>query len=82
MGWASAGLHRDDAESLSDRLKSLILAGSDESVEVRPQVVLSLRIAGASRDESGYRLLSPRIEEVWFDASFEEVDSIERLEEL
>ena len=82
VGWASAGLHRDDAESLSDRLKSLILAGSDESVEVRPQVVLSLRIAGASRDESGYRLLSPRIEEVWFDASFEEVDSIERLEEL
>ncbi len=82
VGWASAGLHRDEAGSLSDQLKSLILVKSDESVEVRPQVVLSLRIAGASRDESGYRLLSPKIEEVWFDASFEEVDSIERLEEL
>ena len=51
-------------------------------VEVRPQVVLALRIAGASRDERGYRIHLPRIEEVWFDAAFEEVDSIERLEGL
>ncbi|HSD56962.1 MAG TPA: hypothetical protein VLB04_02180, partial [Methanotrichaceae archaeon] len=82
VGWASAGLHRDEAESLSDQLRSLILAESHGSVEVRPQVALSLRIAGANQDERGYSILRPRIEEVWFDAAFEEVDSIERLEEL
>jgi hypothetical protein len=51
-------------------------------VEVRPQVALALRIAGASRDEGEYSILRPRIEEVWFDAAFEEVDGIERLEGL
>jgi DNA ligase-1 len=80
VGWASAGLRRDEAESLSDQLRDLILMESEESVEVRPQVALALRIAGASRDEMGYSILHPRIEEVWFDASFEEIDGIERLE--
>jgi DNA ligase-1 len=82
VGWASAGLRRDEAESLSDQLRDLILVESGESVEVRPQVALALRIAGAIRDERGYSILRPRIEEVWFDAAFEEVDGIERLEGL
>lgn len=82
VGWASAGLRIDEAESLSDQLKDLILVEAEGRVEVRPQVVLALRIAGASRDERGYRIHLPRIEEVWFDAAFEEVDSIERLEGL
>lgn len=82
VGWASAGLDKEEAESLSDHLQSLIISPSQEGMDVRPQVGLALRIAGASRNDEGYSLAQPRIEEVWFDISPEEVDGLEKLEEI
>lgn len=83
VGWVSAGLGKEEAKYLSDHLQSLIISLSQEGIDVRPQVGLALRIAGASRDgEGGYSLTQPKIEEVWFDISPEEVDSLERLEEV
>ncbi len=82
VGWVSAGLGQEEAESLSDHLQSLIISPSQEGIDIRPQVGLALRIAGASRVDGGYSLTQPRIEEIWFDISPEEVDSLERLEEV
>ncbi len=80
VGWVSTGLGKKDASSLSDHLWSLALDQDDKGVNVRPEVILVLRIDGAFLSKKGYRILRPRIAEIRFDAASEEADELDRLE--
>jgi ATP-dependent DNA ligase len=80
VDWVSSGLRQKDASVLSDHLWSLALGRDENGVNVRPEVVLTLRISGAFLSKDEYRILQPKIEEIRFDAALEEVDELDRLE--
>ncbi len=82
VGWAIRGLSRKEVSALSDHLQSLALNRDPQGVDVRPQVVLALKIAGACPGENGYRILRPVIEETRLDATLEEVEPLDRLEKI
>lgn len=79
VGWVSGGLRQKDASPLSDHLWSLALDQNEKGVNVRPEVILILKIAGAFLSKDGYRILQPRIEDIRFDATLEEADELDRL---
>jgi DNA ligase-1 len=80
VGWVSGGLRQKDVSVLSDHLWRLALDQDEKGVNVRPMVVLTLKISGASLSKDGYRILQPKVEEIRFDAATEEVDELDRLE--
>jgi DNA ligase-1 len=80
VGKVSAGLRRSDAELLAEELRRLVISEDEDNLQVLPQLLLSVKVAGARRDGRDYSLIRPRIEEVKFDASLEEVDPLEILD--
>jgi DNA ligase-1 len=80
VGWVSAA--PGDAEALSQSLQELAFEQRSAGFSLRPQVVLELHISGLKRDGSGYRLVRPLIKGYRFDAPIEEVDALDRLEEI
>jgi len=82
VGWVSRGLGRKDAATLSDHLWSLALDQDEKGVNVRPQVILILKISGALFRENEYRILQPKIEEMRPDSALEETDELKRLEAI
>ncbi|HUI39622.1 MAG TPA: hypothetical protein VLY86_01700 [Methanothrix sp.] len=82
VGWVSEGLKSSEVRALSDHLQGLALAVRPEWIDVRPQVVLALKIRGVRRSGDECRLVHPRIAELRFDAAPEDVDGIERIEKL
>ncbi len=81
VGWASSGLKPKDARTLEDHLKSLALEQDEGGINVRPEVILSLKISGVRRIvHEGYRILRPRIVDMRLDGAPEEVDRLERLQ--
>lgn len=82
VGWVSEGLRASEARALSDHLQSLALAVRPDGVDVRPHVVLVLRIRGARCSGEERRLVQPRIAEMRLDAAPEDVDEIDKLEKM
>lgn len=81
VAWVSAGRSSDTIRTLSDRLQSLVWEQSPEGVNVRPKVVLLLKVRGA-RCSGEARLVQPKIKGISFDAAPEEVDDLESLEKI
>jgi DNA ligase-1 len=77
VGWASSGLSPGDVRDLNDCLQGLIYGRISDCVDIRPQVILSLKISGAVKN--GSRLIKPIIMGVRYDASLEEADELDRL---
>jgi DNA ligase-1 len=82
VGWVSAGLSRAETEALSKSLNELAVEQTTEGIALQPRVVLKLRIYGLKRDGNGYDLVRPLIKGYSIDASTEEVDPLERVEEI
>ncbi len=80
VGWVSGRLRQREVSVLSDHLWSLAFDQDEKGVNVRPEVVLTLRISGALLSKDEYRILQPKIEEIRFDAALEEADELDRLE--
>jgi DNA ligase-1 len=82
VGWVSAGLGKREAEALGKSLQELAIEKTREGVSLRPQVILELHISGLKRDGNSYNLVHPLIKGYSFDAPIEEVDTLEKLEEI
>lgn len=82
VGWVSEGLKASEVRALSDHLQSLELAARPEGIDVRPYVVLVMKIRGVRCSGEERRLVQPRIAEMRFDAAPEDVDEIDRLERI
>jgi DNA ligase-1 len=80
VGWVSAA--PGVAEVLSKSLRELALEQTPAEISLRHQVILDLHISGLERDGKGYRLVRPLIKRYRLDAPIEEVDALERLEEI
>ena len=83
VGWASGGLKSRDASALEEHLRGLVLEEDESGVNVRPEVILSMKISGATRFvREGFRILQPKIVDMRFDGSPEEADGLERLDTM
>jgi DNA ligase-1 len=81
VGWASGGLKPRDASALEEHLRDLALEEDEGGINVRPEVILSMKISGATRFvREGFRILQPKIVDLRFDGSPEEADGLERLD--
>jgi ATP-dependent DNA ligase len=81
VGWAFAGLSLKDARQLSDHLQNLVLKETDEVFLVRPQVVLTVKVARA-RPEQENKLHHASIVGVQYEPLPGQVDELGRLDEL
>ncbi|NPV61212.1 MAG: hypothetical protein HPY61_01025 [Methanotrichaceae archaeon] len=81
VGWASSGLALKEAHQLSDHLHNLIQRETAEGLQVRPQVVLTVKV-GRSGPLEDDRLHRARIVGVQYQASPAQVDELSRLDEL
>lgn len=83
VGWASGGLKPRDASALDEHLRGLALEEDEGGINVRPEVILSMKISGAARFvREGLRILQPKIVDMRFDGSPEEADGLERLDSM
>jgi len=82
VGWVSAGLGWREAEALGKSLQQLAIEQTPEGVSLRPRVILELHISGLKRDGNGYNLVRPLIKGYSFDAATDEVDTLDKLEEI
>jgi DNA ligase-1 len=80
VGWVSAA--GGNADALNKSLQELAFEQTPAGFSLRPQVILDLHISGLKRDGKSYRLVRPLIKRYRFDAPIEEVDALERLEEI
>ncbi len=82
IAWVSSERRPGEVRALSEYLQALAIDQSPKGVDVRPEVVLALRIRGARCSGEEYRLIGPEIEEIRLGAGPEEADPIERLEKI
>jgi DNA ligase-1 len=82
VGWVSAGLSKAEVKALSQALQGLAIEQTREGISLRPQMILKLSISGLKHDSSGYNLIRPLIKGYRFDAAAEEVDALDRVEEI
>ena len=84
-GMMSTGLTEEEYENMTKTLAPLILKSKGRTVEIRPKVVVEVgyqEIQKSSTYASGFALRFPRLIRIRPDKGTDDVDTIERLEEL
>jgi DNA ligase-1 len=82
VGWAYRGLGQKEVLDLSRHLNALVRDQDELGADVTPQVILNLLIRGAYKCPDGYDIQQAVIQEIRLEASGEDADDIERLEEI
>jgi DNA ligase-1 len=84
-GMMGTGLTEEQFQQMTDKLKHLIIKESGREVEVRPEIVVEVayqEIQKSPNYESGFALRFPRMVRIREDKGPDEVDTIQRVEEL
>jgi DNA ligase-1 len=84
-GMMSTGLTEEEYENMTKTLTPLILKSKGRTVEIRPKIVVEVgyqEIQKSQNYKSGFALRFPRLIKIRYDKGMDDVDSIERLEEL
>ncbi|MFA0823425.1 MAG: ATP-dependent DNA ligase [Methanomethylovorans sp.] len=85
VGKVATGISDEQLSELTELFKEHIISESGTVVEIRPHVLFEVafeEIQKSTNYESGYALRFPRLVRVRDDKSIEEVDTLERLEDM
>ncbi|WP_370571727.1 ATP-dependent DNA ligase [Methanomethylovorans sp.] len=85
VGKVATGISDEQLAELTELFKEHIISESGTIVEIRPHVLFEVafeEIQKSTNYESGYALRFPRLVRVRDDKSLEEVDTLERLEDM
>lgn len=85
VGKVATGISDEQLAELTELFKEHIISESGTIVEIRPHILFEVafeEIQKSTNYESGYALRFPRLVRVRDDKSIEEVDTLERLEDL
>ncbi|KTG10599.1 DNA ligase [Haloprofundus marisrubri] len=85
IGWLFSGLTDEQLAEITHRLEPLVTERDGREVRVRPEVVVEAEyeeIQQSTESESGYALRFPRFAGFRDDLSFDEVDSLSKVERL
>jgi DNA ligase-1 len=84
-GMMSTGLTEEEYENMTKTLQSLIMKSKGRTVEIKPKIVVEVgyqEIQKSPNYESGFALRFPRLIKIRPDKGLEDIDTIERLEDL
>jgi len=84
-GMMSTGLTEEEYEKMTKTLTPLILKSKGRAVEIKPTVVVEVgyqEIQKSTNYTSGFALRFPRLITIRYDKGMDDVDTMERLEEL
>lgn len=85
VGKVATGISDEQLAELTEMFREHVISGSGTSVEIRPHILFEVafeEIQKSTNYESGYALRFPRLVRVRDDKSLEEVDTLERLEDM
>ena len=85
IGKAYSGLTDDEIKDMTSRLKSIMVKDEGYRIWVKPEIVVEVAydsIAKSNRYDSNFALRFPRIKAIRFDKGIDDIDSIDRIEEL
>lgn len=85
VGKVATGISDEQLAELTELFKEHIISESGTIVEIRPHIIFEVafeEIQKSTNYESGYALRFPRLVRVRDDKSLEEVDTLERLEDM
>jgi DNA ligase 1 len=70
---------------MTNKLKSLVIKDEGSRLIVKPEIVLEVSfdsIQKSDRHDSGYALRFPRIKNIRYDKSINEIDSLEKVQNI
>ena len=85
IGKAYSGLSDEEVEYMTNKMKSLILRDEGSKILVKPEVILEISfdtVQRSNRHNSGYALRFPRIKNIRYDKSIENIDSLDKVKEI
>ncbi|MFQ6085668.1 MAG: ATP-dependent DNA ligase [Candidatus Bathyarchaeia archaeon] len=85
VGKAYSGLTDDGFEEMTKRLSTITIREAGTRVYVKPQVVMEVAfgdIQKSPRYSSGFALRFPRIKAIRYDLGLDDVDSVQRIEQI
>jgi len=85
VGKVATGISDEQLAELTELFREHIISESGTTVEIRPYILFEVafeEIQKSKNYESGYALRFPRLVRVRDDKSVEEVDTLERVEEM
>ncbi|HEY6534687.1 MAG TPA: ATP-dependent DNA ligase [Candidatus Nitrosocosmicus sp.] len=85
IGKAYSGLSDEEVEYMTNKMKSLILRDEGSRILVKPEVILEISfdtVQRSNRHNSGYALRFPRIKNIRYDKSIENIDSLDKVKEI
>ena len=75
----------EEVEYMTNKMKSLILRDEGSKILVKPEVILEISfdtVQRSNRHNSGYALRFPRIKNIRYDKSIENIDSLDKVKEI
>lgn len=85
IGKAYSGLSDKEINYMTNKLKSLVIKDEGSRMIVKPEIVLEISfdsIQKSDRHDSGYALRFPRIKNIRYDKSINEIDSLEKVQNI
>jgi DNA ligase-1 len=85
IGKAYSGLSNDEINFMTSKLKTLVVKDEGSRLIVKPEIVLEVSfdtIQKSDRHDSGYALRFPRIKNIRFDKGINDIDNLEKVENI
>ncbi|GKS61221.1 DNA ligase [Candidatus Nitrosocosmicus sp.] len=85
IGKAYSGLSNDEINFMTNKLKTLVVKDEGSRLIVKPEIVLEVSfdtIQKSDRHDSGYALRFPRIKNIRFDKGINDIDNLEKVENI
>lgn len=85
IGKAYSGLSNNEIEFMTTKLKSLMVKDEGSRIIVKPEIVLEVSfdtIQKSDRHDSGYALRFPRIKNIRYDKSINDIDNLEKVQNI
>ena len=85
IGKAYSGLSDEEIDSMTTKLKSLVIKDEGGRLFVKPEIVIEVTfdtIQKSNRHSGGYALRFPRIKNIRFDKTIADIDTIGKIEKI
>jgi len=85
IGKAYSGLSNDEINFMTNKLNTLVVKDEGSRLIVKPEIVLEVSfdtIQKSDRHDSGYALRFPRIKNIRFDKGINDIDNLEKVENI
>jgi len=85
IGKAYSGLSNSEIDFMTTKLKSLMVKDEGSRIIVKPEIVLEVSfdtIQKSDRHDSGYALRFPRIKNIRYDKSINDIDNLEKVQNI